>query len=450
MKAELGLNLQQIQKLIMTPELKQAIEILQLNSIDLNDLIIDEAEKNPILELVDDDKENVLDAYLSSYNKEDRYSVSYNKDDEEKDELDFDNIISNDTSLIDHLTFQLHITPVSKKIKEICKIIIYCLDSNGYLKESIEDICELYSINCDDAKKALDIIQSFDPAGVGARDLKECLKLQLISQNKYKSILKELVDNYLNDIADNKLNYLAKKLNKDIREIQNAIDTIKKLNPKPGANFVSYNDVKYVLPDAAIKKINGDYIVIINDTLYPTIKINNLYETILKNTDDENIKRYLGQKLQSALWLIKSIESRRDTLYKVIKAIIELQDEFFNKGPKYIKAMNLKQIADIVGVHESTVSRAINGKYVDTPFGTFELKYFFQNGIINNDGEKFSSRSIKDYIKQFIEKEDVKKPLSDSKITEMLKRKNIDISRRTVAKYREELNIPPSSKRKRY
>ncbi|SNX54919.1 RNA polymerase factor sigma-54 [Thermoanaerobacterium sp. RBIITD] len=450
MKADLGLNLKQVQKLIMTPELKQAIEILQLNSYELNDLITTETENNPLLEIVENDKDNMFETYMDIYKYNTLESSDYSGEDEEKDEIGFDNIISDRTSLMDHLMFQLHITPVPKKIREICKTIIYYLDSNGYLNENLKNIKETYKYNDRDIQEALSIVQTFDPPGIAARNLNECLKLQLISKNLYNGILKEIVDNYLSEVGDNRLSYVAKKLNTDIREIQKAVDEIKKLNPKPGANFSSYNDVRYVLPDAYIKKINDEYIVLINDSLYPGLKINKTYENILRQTDDDNIKKYLSSKMQSALWLIKSIESRRDTLYKVLKAIVNEQREFFERGQKYIKPMNLKQIADIVGVHESTVSRAINGKFVDTPLGVYEIKHFFQNGIKNNEGEKYSAEMLKELIKQFIDNEDSKKPLSDQKIVELMLKKNISISRRTVTKYREELNIPSSAKRKRY
>lgn len=449
MKLDMGLNLKQVQKLMMTPELKQAIEILQLNSYELNELITNELETNPVLEAYEQEREDIIDAYIEMYRNSDFEKYNYSSDDEEKD-YGFENLVYSETSLTDHLMFQLHITPLQKNIKEICKVIIYDLDSNGYLNDDIKKLSDDYKFNVADVKKALNVVQSFDPPGVGARNLNECLKLQLKSKNLYNGIIKEILDNYLYEIADNKLVYVAKKLNVDIKEVQNAVDEIKKLNPRPGANFSSYNDIKYVTPDAYIKKVNDDYVILINESLYPGLKINKSYENILTATDDDSIKKYLSNKIQSALWLIKSIETRRDTLYKVLNAIVKEQREFFDREQKYIKPMNLKKIAEVVGVHESTVSRAINGKYVDTPLGLFEIKYFFQSGIGNNDGEKFSQEMIKEMIKQLINEEDPQKTLSDQKIAEILERKGIPVSRRTVAKYREELNIPSSGKRKRY
>ncbi|MEG6566966.1 RNA polymerase factor sigma-54 [Thermoanaerobacterium saccharolyticum] len=449
MKLDMGLNLKQVQKLLMTPQLKQAIEILQLNSYELNELITSELETNPMLEAYED-KEDIIEIYHELNKNNDLEKYNYSSDDEERDDLSFENMVSTDMSLTDHLLFQLHITPLTKKIKEICKVIIYDLDSNGYLNDDIKKLSEDYNYSQEDVLTALNVVQSFDPPGIAARNLTECLMLQLKSKNMYNGVIKEIVENYLNEIADNKLSFIAKKLNVDIKEVQNAVDEIKKLNPRPGGSFSSYNDIKYVVPDAYIKKIDGDYVVLINESLYPGLRINKSYENILTATDDDSTKKYLSNKIQSAMWLIKSIESRRDTLYKVLSAIVKEQRSFFDREQKYIKPMNLKKIAEAVGVHESTVSRAVNGKYVDTPLGIFEIKYFFQSGIGNSDGEMFSQEMIKEMIKQLISEEDPQDTLSDQKIAEILSLKGVTISRRTVAKYREEMNIPSSSKRKRY
>ncbi len=449
MKLDMGLNLKQVQKLLMTPQLKQAIEILQLNSYELNELITSELETNPMLEAYED-KEDIIEIYRELNKNSDLDKYNYSADDEERDDLSFENMVSTDTSLTDHLLFQLHITPLAKKIKEICKVIIYDLDSNGYLNDDVKKLSEDYNYSQEDVLTALNVVQSFDPPGIAARNLTECLMIQLKSKNMYDGVIKEIVENYLEEIADNKLSFIAKKLNVDIKEVQNAVDEIKKLNPRPGSSFSSYNDIKYVVPDAYIKKIDGDYVVLINESLYPGLRINKSYESILTATDDDNTKKYLSNKIQSAMWLIKSIESRRDTLYKVLSAIVKEQRSFFDREQKYIKPMNLKKIAEAVGVHESTVSRAVNGKYVDTPLGVFEIKYFFQSGIGNGDGEMFSQEMIKEMIKQLISEEDPQDTLSDQKIAEILSQKGVTISRRTVAKYREEMNIPSSSKRKRY
>lgn len=451
MKMDFDLKLQQTQKLIMTPELKQAIEILQLNAIELNDLIENEIETNPVLEKDDIHDENdiyELYKYIKGFNDDNIYG--YNKDDEEKDEVTYENFISLKPTMVEHLLFQLHITPVSEKLEKICEYIIFSLSPSGYLKESIKDIALYLGCSEKDVLKALKIVQSFDPPGIGARDLKECLKLQLVASGKYNELVKELIENYLNEIAENKYALLSKKLNVSITEIQSAVDLIKKLNPKPGSNFAANNDVKYIVPDVFVIKRDGEYVVIMNDSLFPKLKFNSHYQQIVENSDDEVAKRYISSKLQSAMWLIKSIESRRETLYKVVKAIVDLQKEFFDKGIGYLRPMTQKQVADIVGVHESTVSRAANGKYVETPRGLFEIKYFFQSGISNKNGHELSSESIKNLIKKLIEEENSQKPLSDQKIADILNERDINISRRTVTKYREELGIASTSKRRRF
>lgn len=451
MKMDFDLKLQQTQKLIMTPELKQAIEILQLNAIELNSLIENEIETNPVLEKDDTHDENdiyELYKYIKGFNDENIYG--YNRDDEEKDEITYENFVSLKPTMVEHLLFQLHITPVSKKMEKICEYVIFSLSPSGYLKENINDIAEYLGCSEKDVLKALEIIQSFDPPGIGARDLKECLKLQLTASGKYDGLVKELIENHLNEIAENKYASLSKMLNVNITEIQSAVDLIKKLNPKPGSNFASNNDVKYIVPDVYVVKRNGEYVVIVNDSLFPRLRFNSHYQSILENINDEDAKRYVSSKLQSAMWLMKSIESRRETLYKVVKAIVDFQVDFFDKGIGYLRPMTQKQVADIVGIHESTVSRAANGKYVETPRGLFEIKYFFQSGISNKNGHELSSESIKNLIKKLIEEENPKKPLSDQKIADILNEKNINISRRTVTKYREELSIASTSKRKRY
>jgi RNA polymerase sigma-54 factor len=451
---EFELKLQQAQKLIMTPELKQAIEILQLNSLELNALIEQELETNPLLEKEETSEEENAYEYdlyeLSKYIRETEERMYYDdSDDEEIEEVNYENFVSPKSSLSDHLLFQLHITPVPPKIQKICEYIIFSLSPSGYLREDIKDIAEILECSEEEVLDGLSVVQSFDPPGIAARNLQECLKLQLLAQDSYKGIVKKLVDYHLEEIAEGKYSYLAKLYNISLKEVQQAVDFIKKLNPKPGNSFSSTTDVGYIIPDVEVIKREGEYFVIVNDSVTPKLKINNYYHSIL-NSHDEEAKKYINSKLQSAMWLIKSLESRKETLYKVVKAIVELQRDFLDKGINYLKPMTQKQIADIVGIHESTVSRAINGKYVATPRGLFEIKFFFQSGISNRNGNEFSAETIKNLIKKLIEEEDPANPLSDQKIADILKEKNINISRRTVAKYREECNIPSTIKRRRY
>jgi RNA polymerase sigma-54 factor len=451
MKMEFDLRLQQTQKLIMTPELKQAIEILQLNALELNELVQQELETNPLLEREEFEEEmysfDLKELVRNVREIEERFYYG-DSDDEEIDEISYENFLSKKPTLSDHLLSQLYITPVPVRIRKICEYIIFSLTPSGYLKEEVGEIAQILGCTEEEVLEALAVVQSFDPPGVGARNLKECLRLQLISRGNYRGLVKEFVEKHLEDIADGKYSYLAKLYNVSVKEIQRAVDLIKRLNPKPGSAF-SEESEGYIVPDVEVIKRDGEYVVLINDSNIPRLRINSYYYSILESSD-EDAKKYITNKLQSAIWLIKSIESRKETLYKVVKAIVDVQREFLDKGINYLKPLTQKQIADIVGIHESTVSRAINGKYVGTPRGTFELKFFFQSGFVGQNGREFSAETVKNLIKKLIEEEDPANPLSDQKIAEILKEKNINISRRTVAKYREECNIPSILKRKRY
>jgi RNA polymerase sigma-54 factor len=299
--------------------------------------------------------------------------------------------------------------------------------------------------------EALSVIQTFDPFGVGAADLKECLLIQLKNKDILDKKVETMVMNHLDDIACNRINNISKKLSISIEEAQKFSDIIKNLEPKPGRAFEGNTATKYVTPDAYIEKAGNEYIVIVNDHYGSRLMINQYYKNILNSEDKSSqASTYINNKLSSAMWLIKSLEHRKNTLYDVVNAILQYQMDFFERGPMFLKTMTLKKIAEMVNVHESTVSRAINGKYVQTPRGIFEIKYFFKSGVDNQDGEAISSESIKKIIKSYVNGEDTSKPVSDQNIADFLVKKGYVISRRTVAKYRDELGILSSSKRKRY
>ncbi|MBF1157770.1 MAG: RNA polymerase factor sigma-54, partial [[Eubacterium] sulci] len=260
-----------------------------------------------------------------------------------------------------------------------------------------------------------------------------------------------IISNRLKDLADNKYALISKEVGISLTEVQGIADLIKTLEPKPGRGFDSDNSIKYILPDIYVEETNGEYIVSANDGSTPSLHISSYYNSLTEEAkSDKELSNYLNNRFNSAMWLMKSIEQRKKTIYNVASAIVQFQNDFFTKGERFLKPLTLKQIAETVGVHESTVSRAINGKYMQCPRGVFELKYFFTGGILNEDGSGVSSNSIKSMIKEFVDAEDDKKPLSDSKISEMLHEKGIDISRRTVAKYRDDIGILPSSKRRRF
>jgi RNA polymerase sigma-54 factor len=368
-----------------------------------------------------------------------------------EEETSFENFVSSPPSLQEHLMMQLHLSNVSKIGFKIGEFLIGNLDKRGYLAISTREAAELLRVPEEEVERVLKLIQTFEPAGVGARNLKECLLIQVEQKNIDSPNIRRLIENHLKDLAEARYTRIAEALNITLAEVQRLKDLILTLDPKPGRNFSATNDTQYIVPDAIIQKVGDEYVVVMNDTIAPRLSINPYYRSLLYSEDKEStISKFLAHKLDSALWLIKSIEQRRITLSKVIKSIVDVQRDFLDYGITCLKPLTLKQIADKIGVHESTVSRAISGKYVQTPRGLFELKFFFKNGLENVDGSSISSESIKKMIKEMVAGEDPYNPLSDQKIADNLKKKGIVISRRTVAKYREETGIPSSAKRKRY
>ena len=459
MKLGYDLTMEQVQKLVMTPELRQAIEMLQFTSLELNEYLERQMEENPLLELTDlrEQHENI-DDYTNENDEIDwkEYlerdeDISYRPQrDKNIKEYNYENFISYSPSLKDNLLFQLNVLDIDEKDKKIGEIIIEHIDENGYLITTTEQISVDLGVDVDRIENILSIIQTFDPLGVGARSLKECLLIQAKKDKEKNPKTELIIENYLNDIAYNRLSKISRELDMDLVEIQDICDYIRTLEPKPGRAFTSNDEqVKYITPDVSIEYIDGEYIILLNDITGPRLNINNFYKNMMKQGKDENATEYLTEKLNSAMWIIRSIEQRRMTIYKVVESILKFQMDFFEKGEKGLKPLTLKEVAEDIDMHESTVSRATNGKYVQTPRGVFELKFFFTSGLSTNTGD-MSSTSIKSMIKDLIEDEDAKNPYSDQKISDILKAKGISISRRTVAKYRDELEIPPSTIRKRY
>lgn len=459
MRLEHNLKLTQTQKLIMTQELRQAIQLLQYNSLELNEYIKDQIEENPMLEMesidreTEDIKKEEKKDEIDLKDLAERYDdISYKSEiNKNKDEYNYEAFVTHKESLKDYLMSQLNLTIIDDNDYLIGKYIIENIDKNGYLITTLEEIKNYFKIDTQKAEEILEIIQSFDPIGVGARNLKECLLIQIKEKENVNPGIIEIIKNHLEDLSCNRILNIAKELNIKPIEVEKACDYIKTLNPKPGSGFNSSgSDTKFISPDATIELIDGEYIIILNDITGPRLNISDYYLSLMKNNKDENTNEFLSERLNKAMWIIKSIQQRRQTIYNVIEAILKFQIDFFKEGEKSLKPLTLKEVADYIDMHESTVSRATNGKYVQTPRGLYELKYFFTSGVGNKLGGESSSTSIKSRIKDIIEEEDSKKPYSDQKIADILKGKGIKISRRTVAKYREELEIPSSSKRKRY
>jgi RNA polymerase sigma-54 factor len=339
------------------------------------------------------------------------------------------------------------LTPWQRKI---ALFLIGNLDEKGYLEINLEEAAERLGVSIEEAEDVLTVIQHFDPAGVGARSLEECLLLQLQHKGLDDEKIVLIVKHHLEDLANNRFQRIADKLGCSIQDVQAMADLVRSLNPRPGAAY-NFAETRYVIPDVTVEKVAGEYIVLVNDITAPRLTINSFYEKMLKDQKSQDAARqFIHDKLNAALWLAKSLEQRRLTLMRVTQAIVEMQRDFFEHGVHYLKPMTQKEIAERVNLHESTISRATSNKYVQTPRGIFELKYFFTSALSTASGEVTSSESVKRQIKAIIEQEDRKRPLSDQTIAEMLAKEGIEISRRTVAKYREEMMIPSSAKRKRF
>ncbi|CUH94365.1 hypothetical protein P22_0431 [Propionispora sp. 2/2-37] len=476
MHLDFGLKLETTQKLVMTPQLRQAITILQLSSQDLSTMVEQAILENPMLEVdsrtpaeheIDSAYEQAEktadnDATLSEYFDwaeffNDGTDPGYNSPAaKEKPSLEF--YVANTVSLQEHLELQLQLSLRRPELLEVGKYLIGCIDGNGYLTATIQETSEAFRLSPEIVEQVLALIQSFDPPGIGARDLRECLIIQLeqrtinnsfqnIANGIDNQIVRVIIEEYLDAVAAGKFKLIAEKLNCSVQQIQQAVDLIRTFDPKPGRAFGG-SQPTYIVPDLSVEKVNGEYVILIHDDI-PHLTISPYYRRAVRDADDST-KKFVENRVNAAVWLIKSIEQRRNTLISVMQAIVHFQKEFFEEGPHLLKTLTMKKVADQIGVHESTVSRATANKYVDTPFGVFSLRSFFTAGVQSSDGEDVASANVKREMKELINKEDATRPLSDQALADILKEKGIAVSRRTVAKYREEMGIAASGKRKRY
>lgn len=443
-----SLELTQSQKLIMTTQLKQSLSILNMSKLELEEEIKREAENNPLVE-VEKSGEINWEEYIKDMDRSrrlDRTEISYNPD----NEVNLENLVKYSSNLYEDLKFQISLYKLTDKELEVCEYIIDSLDEDGYLRTEEKVIVDTLKIDEELFEKCLISVQQLEPSGVGARSLSECLMIQMASLGIYNEILEEIVTKDLNLIANNKYKEISKKYNMSLQKCVELINIIKTLDPKPGRTCSVEKSV-YIQPDVTVEKIDDEFIVYLNEKDSYQIRINSYYKDILKNShSDESAKEFIKERLNSATGLMKNIESRKTTVLKIAEEIVKAQDEFLRKGTKYIKPLKMKDIAEKLEFHESTISRGVNGKYMLTPFGVYEFRYFFSSAIETENNEMASSTSIKKIIKETIKDENKKKPLSDDHISKLLKEKGINVARRTVAKYREELGIPSSSKRKEY
>lgn len=454
------MTMSQEQKLVMTQQMQQSIKLLQMSSYDLREYIEKEYAENPVLEANFNDMDNgekkeqdrIDYKELIKYLEFDNYgSQSYGDYDDEK--VSPFTFISKEKSLKDFLEEQLIELNLIERERTLSKYIIESLNEKGYLDISLEEIQKEINEDMEELEIALQIVQGLEPIGIGARDLKECLIIQLRKKRLLNDITEGMVRENLEDIANNKYQVIAKKYKITTQEAQKYGDVIKELEPKPARGFYTGDEVRFIIPDAEIKNIDGEFFILMNNKVIPTISINPIYNVIL-NEKDKDAKEYVKEKMGKAMFLIKSIELRKSTLYKVLEEVLKYQRGFFEGGRKELKPMTLKQVAEAIGMHESTVSRAIREKYILTSFGTIKIKDLFatgvHKGISNVDDEDITVSKMKKEIELIINEESKMKPLSDQAIADILKEKAFKLSRRTVAKYREEMGIGSSSKRKRF
>jgi RNA polymerase sigma-54 factor len=486
MAFDLKQSLKLSQQLLMTPQLQQAIKLLQLSRVELEEFVTQQLAENPILEeglpesaeeklqsdrnrestedqivnehmksaerIVDNMGEGGGDsdweAYRSTASADYSYQPSQNKRDDEFP--NYENIVTKAGTLNDHLIGQIGELDLDPREKEIATVIIGNIDEKGYLRSSIAEIAgELYQ--ADEVEDILDVVQRLDPSGVGARDLKECLMIQLRNNRLKNGVVEEIVEHHMPHLENRNFQAIAKALKISFDEVVENVHIISELEPIPGRQFGG-NSTQYIVPDVYVFKVAEEWVVTLNEDGLPKLRVSNVYQEMLKGLSqkESSDKEYIQDKLKSAIWLIKSIQQRQRTIFRVTETIVQKQKEFFEMGIEHLKPMILRDIADEIGMHESTISRVTNNKYVHTPQGIFELKYFFNSSVARVGGENLASVSVKKIIADLIAAEEPKKPLADQKIVEMLEEKGIQVARRTVAKYREQLGILPSSKRKKY
>jgi RNA polymerase sigma-54 factor len=501
MAMELKQHLKLSQQLVMTPQLQQAIKLLQLSRMELLEQVREELEQNPLLEQPDETEDNLAEkapgeasleaanlevpngvepptpetapelkvdgdgppeidweAYLNSYQFVEQSTPSNrgNVDTEDLPSIEANLVKRED--LVQHLMEQIRLLKLNDAERRIATLIIGNLDDDGYLKladhegDPLIELSNEADVPMQVAEKTLRRIQHLEPRGCGARDLQECLLIQVSClQEPSAPLLGMLIKKYMKHLESKNLPAIAKELRLPMEEIVEAVKLLDKLDPRPGRNF-SGEDAQYITPDVYVYKLGDEYAIVLNDDGLSKLRISGLYRNALRNGahGPNQTKEYIQDKLRSAMWLIRSIHQRQRTIYKVTESIVKFQREFLDKGIAYLKPLILRDVAEDIGMHESTVSRVTTSKYVHTPQGIFELKYFFNSSIGKVSGDEIASEAVKSHIQRLVSAEDPHNPYSDQKLVELLRAQGIEIARRTVAKYREVLGVLPSSKRKRY
>jgi len=460
-------NLSMRQEQVLAPQLQQSLQILQVPMLELRNLVQQEIQTNPVLEeeitepSIEDrqreaqefqeefDRLSKLDDEWRDFMSQNNAYSARSQEDEERRQFFFDSLVSNET-LQQHLIQQVGSSDLSEEDRKTAELIIGNIDDLGFLQTSPEEMAQNTGLPLEDLRRVVEVIQTFHPVGVGARDLRDCLLIQLRRLGKESSLEYRIVDKFLEDLGKKRFPEIARRLGTTVDQIQRASNFIATLDPRPGQIFTP-DPNNYVLPDVKVEKIGSDYQITLNGDQIPHLRISNTYKDLMaQDSNGTEVKEYIRDKIRSGKFLIKSIHQRQQTISNIAHEIVARQRDFLEQGVQALKPMTMVQIADVVGVHETTVSRAISGKYIDTPQGVYEMKFFFTPGYQTADGVNMSNTSVKESIAQLVEQEDARNPLSDKEIVEILSARGIPIARRTVAKYRTELNILPSNMRKTY
>ena len=472
MSIQQKLHTKLVQKLILTPSLQQAIKLLPMSTLELADLLNQEVVENPMLEEVPTEDLQPAETAAQAEKAEEAKSKS---GDEAWDDQDYEyffgdylddgyrshtpqevkelppieNTLATSSSLAEHLMWQLSLLPDVGRLRDVGSAIIGNLNDDGMLVASLDEISAMGPWPVEEVESALKLVQGFDPIGVAARDLQECLLLQLRHIGLDGTPTEKIVTEHLRLLQNHQVPEIAKRLGMSIEDLKEHIEIIRHLDPKPGSRY-NPSQSHYVIPDVYVVKVEDQYVAVLNEEGLPQLRISPVYRRLLDKSADNTIetRAYVKDKFRSALWLIKSVEQRKKTIHKVATSIITFQRDFLDHGIEYLKPLVLRDVASDIGMHESTVSRVVTNKYIHTPQGVLEMKYFFHSGISSSYGESVSSVTIKQRIRKIIEAEDPRKPLSDSKIVNILQHEGLVLARRTIAKYREELKISTSNQRK--
>lgn len=479
MKIEHRLELKLTQKLILTPQLQQSIKLLQLPQLELSQTLNQELMENPLLEEImereSEEKNETLDITSSeepiqelSEDMEaplekifgfttDEYFEERGSDGRDlgyfTDGIETPSPFERNSKKMDlyeYLIWQLRLSRTSDSVRQVAEVVMGNLNEDGYLQASVEEIAKIAGVDIKTAEDAITLIREFDPPGVGAKNLQECLLLQLKPLNLENTLVEKILTDGFVELEKKKYKKLAVKFKVTVNDILTAVKIIEGLEPRPGRNY-SREEVIHIIPDVYIEESEGKFIIILNDDGIPKLRLSNYYRKLItnKNALGREEKQFLEEKLRSAIWLFKSLDQRKKTIYRVTESILKIQEEFFRKGINYLKPLNLKDIATDLGMHESTISRVTSNKYLQSPQGLLNFRFFFSNAVHAVNGE-VSSATVRSIIKQLISKENLKAPLNDKDIVKILQGKDINIARRTVAKYRDELKLPSHSRRKKW